>query len=181
MSSPSSEVAVFGGGCFWCVEAIFESLKGVISVEPGYAGGDKEDPGYEEVHTGETGHAEVVRVEFDPAVISYRDLLTVFFFSHDSTTKDRQGADVGSEYRSLVIYTSALQKEEADRFIAELKAVGTNSVTEVQAYKGFFMAEEEHKNFYQKNKSSPYCMINVVPKIKKLQDRFAALMKEAAH
>jgi len=174
------ESAIFGGGCFWCVEAVFESLKGVSAVDPGYAGGEKPHPTYEMVHEGDSGHAEVVKVEYDPSVISYRDLLTVFFFSHDSTQKDRQGADVGSQYRSVIMFTSAAQKEEAEKFIAELKAAGTDAVTQIAPFKGFFMAEEEHKDYYRKNPKVAYCQINIAPKIKKLQERYAELMK-AAH
>lgn len=175
------EIAVFGGGCFWCTEAVFESLRGILSADPGYAGGDNPAPTYKQVHEGDTGHAEVIRVEYDPSIITYRDLLTVFFFSHDSTTKDRQGADVGTQYRSMLMYTSAAQKEEAEKFIEDLKAAGTNAATQVLPYKNYHPAEAEHKDYYQKNKAVPYCQINIAPKIKKLQERFAELMKTAGN
>jgi|CXWL01.1.fsa_nt_gi peptide-methionine (S)-S-oxide reductase len=173
------ETAIFGGGCFWCTEATFKMLKGVQSVTSGYAGGTAENPTYESVHTGRTGHAEVVRIEFDPGVISYRDLLTVFFFSHDSTTPNRQGADVGTEYRSLILYTNDAQKAEAHAFIDELKSGGVEAVTEVAPLQHFTEAEAEHKDYYAKNTRAPYCQIIIAPKVEKLQKHFAKLMKEA--
>jgi len=171
--------AIFGGGCFWCTEAVFKMLKGVQSVVPGYAGGTKEKPTYEEVSSGRTGHAEVIKIEFDPAAISYRELLTVFFATHDPTTLNRQGADVGTQYRSVIFYTDESQKEEAGKFIAELNASskeGNPVVTEVKPLGNFYEAEEYHKDYYKNNPQNSYCEVVINPKLKKVQKEFAALL-----
>jgi peptide-methionine (S)-S-oxide reductase len=146
-----TETAIFGGGCFWCTEAVFNMLRGVISVEPGYAGGTKENPSYDNVSSGTTGHAEVIHIEYNPSEVSYRDLLTVFFGSHDPTTLNRQGADVGTQYRSVIFWTSDIQKVEAEAFIKELNdsnAAGDPVVTEVKPLEKFNPAENEHHDYY---------------------------------
>lgn len=181
------QTAVFGGGCFWCTEAIFQELKGVVSVMPGYAGGSKENPTYEEVSTGKTGHAEVTKVEFDPAHITYNDLLTVFFATHDPTTMNRQGNDIDPQYRSIILYTGDEQKKESEEFIKKLNAsdprgLSTGSgqaqiVTELKPLEKFYEAEDYHKNYYKNNSFQPYCQVIINPKLKKVQKEFAALLK----
>lgn len=176
----SKEVAVFGGGCFWCTEAVFKMLKGVSAVEPGYAGGNTENPTYWSLHSTGNEHAEVVQIEYDPNQVSYRDLLTVFFGSHDATQIDRQGHDIGREYRSLILYTTEEQKKEVETFIAELNSSTTEGdpiATEVKAFKKFYPAEEEHKDFYERNPNSGYCQVIIAPKLQKVQKEFAALLK----
>lgn len=156
-------------------------LKGVLSVRPGYAGGEKENPTYEEVSTGNTGHAEVVRIEFDPSVISFRDLLTVFFATHDPSALNRQGNDVGTQYRSAVFFTTPAQKEAAGLFIKELNASsekGGPVITQVAPLSSFYGAEEYHKDYYARNKKAPYCQIVINPKLKKVQQKFAELLKD---
>lgn len=173
------QTAVFGGGCFWCTEAVFKMLKGVKSVTPGYAGGTLENPTYEDVSSGASGHAEVIRVEFDPEEISYRDLLTVFFGTHDPTTLNRQGNDVGAQYRSIVLYTSEEQKLEAEKFIDEINMShkeGDPVVTAVEPLTTFYEAEDYHKDYYTKNPNQGYCQVVINPKLKKVQEKFAALL-----
>lgn len=173
--------AVFGGGCFWCTEAVFLSLKGVMSVTPGYAGGTTKDPTYEQVSSGTTGHAEVVRITFDPTQITFHDLLTVFFGTHDPTTPNRQGNDVGTQYRSVIFYTNDSQKEEAEQFIKDINAsssAGVPIVTEIKPLDTFYEAEEYHKNYFARNPGNPYCEIIINPKLEKVQHNFAALLKE---
>jgi len=174
------ETIILGGGCFWCTEAVFKELRGVHSVTPGYAGGAKKDPNYDEVSGGETGHAEVIRIEYDPQEISYSDLLTVFFATHDPTTLNRQGNDVGTQYRSTVLYTNDGQKHEAEAFIKEVDASakdGGRVVTEVKPLDTFYEAEEYHKDYYARNQSAPYCRIIINPKLEKVQKKFAELLK----
>ncbi len=172
------ETAVFGGGCFWCTEAVFEGLKGVKSVMPGYAGGETKNPSYEDICTGKTGHAEVTKVEFDPGKISYRDLLTVFFASHDPTTLNRQGNDIGTQYRSVIFYTTEEQKREAEKFIEELNEPGSRPVvTELKPLDKFYPAEEHHRNYYKQNTSKPYCQIVINPKLEKLKEKYENLLK----
>ena len=171
---------MFGGGCFWCTEAVFENLRGVESVMPGYAGGDTPRPTYEDVSTGNTGHAEVIKVEYDPTVISYRDLLTVFFATHDPTTRNRQGNDVGTQYRSVILYSTPAQKDEAEAFIREVNASspsGDPAITEVKPLDMFFPAEEYHRRYYDQNRSAGYCQLVISPKVKKVQEKFAELLK----
>ncbi len=170
---------VFGGGCFWCTEAVFKMLEGVVSVTPGYAGGEKNKPTYEEVSSGRTGHAEVVQIEYDSERIALRDLLTVFFATHDPTTKDRQGADVGTQYRSLILVTDENQKKEVETFIQELNlssAEGNPIVTQIEPLKNFYAAEDYHKDYYAKNRGNPYCEVVINPKLKKVQEKFASLL-----
>ena len=173
------EKAIFGGGCFWCTEAVFKTLKGVSAVKPGYAGGSKKDATYEKVSSGKTGHAEVTYIEYDPAIISYRDLLTVFFASHDPTTINGQGNDIGPQYRSVIFYTTESQKTEAEKFIKDLNAekLGPPVVSEVEPFKEFYEAEDYHKNYYANNKNAPYCQIIINPKLEKVQKQFANLLK----
>ena len=180
-SDTKTEVAVFGSGCFWCTEAVFQSLEGVLSVSSGYAGGAKGDPTYEDVSSGTTGHAEVIQIEFDPAKISYDDLLAVFFFSHDPTTLNRQGNDGGKQYRSVIFYTNESQKKAAQMLIGELhekKAYEKDVVTEVKPLDRFYPAESYHKDYYKRNSSAPYCELVIAPKLEKLEKRFSNLMRK---
>ncbi|PJE51139.1 MAG: peptide-methionine (S)-S-oxide reductase [Candidatus Yanofskybacteria bacterium CG10_big_fil_rev_8_21_14_0_10_36_16] len=172
-----NQTVVFGGGCFWCTEAIFKSLKGVISVLPGYAGGTTDNPTYEDVCTGITGHAEVIKIEYNPETISFDDLLTVFFSTHDPTTPNRQGADVGTQYRSAIFYTTGEQKEESEKFIEKLNESGPKIVTEITKLDKFFEAEDYHKDYYSKNTSDSYCQVVINPKLEKLKKRFSELLK----
>ncbi len=170
------QTAVFGGGCFWCLEAVFARVTGVTSVESGYMGGRRENPSYEQVCTGATGHAEVVRLTFDPAQVSYRELLDIFFTVHDPTTLNRQGNDVGTQYRSVIFYASAEQKREAETAIQELNAARTLPgpvVTAVEPAKAFYAAEAYHQQYYAANSSAPYCQYVIAPKIKKFEQKFA--------
>lgn len=176
-----SERIVFGGGCFWCIEAVFKMVEGVTNVVPGYAGGETENPTYEEVCSGETGHAEVVLVEYDNKKVEFEDLLTIFFGSHDPTTLNRQGADVGAQYRSVVYYTTDIQKEKTEKFIDDInKSSGKGSpvVTEVKPLEKFYEAEEYHKDYFERNKMNPYCMVVINPKLKKVQKKYAELLKK---
>ncbi len=180
--SIKNKVGVFGGGCFWCTEAAFERLRGVISVESGYAGGNVERPTYEQVCSGRTGHAEVVRVEYDPAHISFHDLLTVFFGIHDPTTLNRQGHVSGTQYRSIILYTSPQQKQEAESYVAKLQKdfKETPIVTEIKELSAFYPAEEYHRRYYERNGDQPYCQLVINPKIAKLKKEYAAFLKSAA-
>ncbi len=178
----SKATAVFGGGCFWCTEAVFEQLNGVLSVMPGFAGGTVKNPSYRQVCTGRTGHAEVVRVEYDPGRVSYRDLLTVFFATHDPTSLNRQGANVGTEYRSVVFYTTDEQKRQAEEFIAELNGSdprGNPIVTEVSPLEAFYEAEDYHREYFRNNSSLPYCQFVIAPKLSKLHKNFGDLLKSS--
>jgi len=188
----NKEVIILGGGCFWCTEAVFSlflrdpakgggKLKGVISVSPGYAGGIKKSPTYEEVSSGRTGHAEVVKIEYNPKIISFENLLTVFFATHDPTTKNRQGNDVGEQYRSIILYTNDKQKEFAEKFIEELNnsdVKGALIETEVKTLDKFYEAELYHKDYYENNKNQSYCQVVINPKLKKVQEKFAELLKQ---
>lgn len=167
---PSIGTATFGGGCFCCTEAVFKSLKGVKSVESGYAGGKMENPNYHEVSSGQTGHAEVIQIEFDLDLITYRDLLEVFFATHDSTTPNRQGADVGTQYRSIILYHDEEQKEVAQ----EMKSRTTNSVTQIVPFGKFYKAEGYHQNYFESNPGNPYCELVISPKLKKLREKFSS-------
>lgn len=178
------ETAVFGGGCFWCTEAVFKMLKGVMSVEPGYAGGSTGSPQvaptYEEVCIGKTNHAEVIKIEFDPSEIKFEDLLTVFFATHDPTTPNQQGADMGTQYRSIVLYSNNEQKLTAEMFLEKLNAStpeGKPIVTEIKPLDKFYEAEDYHKDFYSKNPENPYCQVVINPKLVKLQKEFSNLLK----
>lgn len=181
MSEQNKEIAVFGGGCFWCTEAVFKSLKGVSSVMPGYAGGHVANPTYEQVSSGNTGHAEAVQIEFDPSQVSYETLLTVFFASHDPTTLNRQGADIGTQYRSVVFYTTAEQKASAEKFIADLNAsseLGNPVVTTVDPLDTFYEAENYHRDYFANHPNQPYCLVVINPKLEKVKHKFAELLKE---
>jgi len=181
MSSKQIEIAVFGGGCFWCTEAVFERLRGVESVTSGYAGGETEDPTYEEVSAGQTGHAEVLRVEYDPTEISYETLLNVFFATHDPTTMNQQGSDVGTQYRSIILYSNDSQRREAEAFIEKLSnedVFDAPIVTEVKLLEEFYEAEEYHREYYRNNPDKPYCQAIITPKIAKLRQKFAPLLKK---
>jgi len=173
------EIAVFGGGCFWCTEAVFRALKGVTSVVPGYSGGTTENPTYTDVCNGMTGHAEVVQVKFDPALVSYRTLLLVFFGSHDPTTLNRQGHDIGTAYRSVVFYTTPAQKEETERFIQDANSSnksGDPIVTAVEPLSIFYPAEKYHNDYYARNKNQGYCQVVINPKLEKIQKEFGDLL-----
>lgn len=177
----TTEIAVFGGGCFWCTEAVFRMLRGVASVEPGYAGGSTDHPTYRAVATGTTGHAEVIRIAYDPMHVSYRDLLTVFFATHDATQVNRQGNDVGTQYRSIILYTTDAQRREAAAFIEELEASsaeGASIATELAPLERFFPAEAEHLDYYARNAEQGYCQIIIAPKLQKVQEKFARLLAE---
>ena len=178
--SEQKEIAVFGGGCFWCTEAIFTRLHGVESVESGYAGGHTENPTYEEVSSGATGHAESIRIEFDPQQIRFEDLLNVFFATHNPTTLNRQGADVGTQYRSAIFYTSNQQRDVANEFIKKLtedEVFEDPIVTEVAPLEKFWPAESYHQRYYELNQSKPYCQFTISPKIAKLRQKFTPLLK----
>ncbi len=158
----ATETATLGGGCFWCLEAVFEQVHGVERVQSGYAGGSVPDPSYQLVCTGMTGHAEVVRVQFDPATISYREILEIFFATHDPTTRDRQGPDVGTQYRSAIFYESAEQRRQAQAVLAELESAGVFSdpiVTELAPLERFYPAEEYHQGYYRRHANRPYCCL----------------------
>ena len=173
------KTAVFGGGCFWCTEAVFQMLKGVIKVEPGYAGGTLENPSYERVSEGNSGHAEVIQVTYDPTLITFEDLLTVFFGSHDPTTPNRQGNDVGLQYRSVIFYDSDADRLVAEKVIKEVNeslADGTRVVTQLVPLEKFYPAETYHKDYYAKNSSAPYCQLIIEPKLEKVRKRFAELV-----
>ena len=175
------EIAVFGGGCFWCTEAIFQRLKGVASVESGYAGGQTANPTYEQVSAGNTGHAEAIKVVFDSAQIKYTDLLNVFFGTHDPTTPNQQGNDIGSQYRSAIFYTSEEQMAETKKFIEQLESEGVFDdpiVTEVVKLNKFWPAESYHQRYYDNNQSKPYCQAVISPKLAKLRHKFVQLLKE---
>jgi methionine-S-sulfoxide reductase len=177
MNTPES--AVLGGGCFWCTEAVFQRLKGVKAVMPGYAGGKTPNPSYEQVCSGWTGHAEVAKIEFDPAVISYADLLEVFFATHDPTTKDRQGNDRGTQYRSIILYASDDQKKAAEDAIKKFAPdFPTPIVTEVKPLGEFYPAEDYHQNYYNENGAQPYCSFVISPKLAKFRKKFAEKITE---
>jgi len=176
------ETAVFAGGCFWCTEAIFTRLTGVISVTSGYTGGTVANPSYEAVSSGETGHTEAVKVQFDPAVISYQKLLEVFWATHDPTTLNRQGNDIGTQYRSAIFYTTEQQKAVAEKsreLTGEREIAGRKIVTEIKPLENFYPAEEYHQNYFDKNAAAnPYCSLVIAPKIQKLVDQFNVSVKE---
>ncbi len=170
------ETAIFAGGCFWCTEAVFQRLQGVHEVKSGYTGGQIKNPAYREICTGRTGHAEAISILFDPHRVSYTELLEVFFATHDPTTLNRQGNDVGTQYRSEIFYTTPAQKEQAEEFIALLekeRIFGAPIVTAVTEEQPFYLAEQEHQNYYNDHKSQPYCQFIIDPKIKKLNKHFS--------
>jgi len=176
------QIATLAGGCFWCLEAVYDEMKGVESVESGYMGGHSENPSYEDVCSGATGHAEVVQITFDPAVVSYQELLEVFFVIHDPTTRDRQGNDVGTQYRSAIFYHSAEQKRMAEDLIRSFESQHVYEdpiVTEVVPAERFHPAEGYHQEYFQRNPAQPYCRFVVAPKVAKFRREFLGKMKRA--
>ena len=177
----NKEIATLAGGCFWCLEAVFNELKGVEKAVSGYAGGEVENPTYHEVCTGTTGHAEIVQITFDPQIVSFQELLEVFFTIHDPTTLNRQGADVGTQYRSAIFYHSPEQKNIATEVIAEFTRQGVWDdpiVTEIIPFEKFYDAEKYHQDFYSKEPANPYCQIVINPKLEKFRRRFADYLSE---
>ena len=169
------DLATIGGGCFWCIEAVYEKIEGIHSVVSGYAGGTVENPTYQEVSRGRTGHAEVVQIAYDPALISYAEILQLFFKAHDPTTLDRQGADVGTQYRSIILTHNAEQQAAAGRVkAAQAATYGDKIVTEVKPLEKFYVAEDYHQNYYEKNPFAGYCQVVIRPKLEKLgmEDKF---------
>ena len=180
MMGKELEKATLGGGCFWCTEAVYLELKGVVDVKPGYSGGHVKNPSYKEVCNETTGHAEVVQITFDPEIVSFREILEVFFVTHDPTTLNRQGNDVGTQYRSAIFYHSEQQKQTALKVIELLtkeKAYSKPIVTEVTAFDVFYVAEDYHFNYYARNKNQPYCQYVVAPKVEKFRKVFKEKMK----
>ena len=175
----ATEIATLGGGCFWCLEAVYQQLKGVQNVESGYSGGHLEDPGYDQVGDGTTGHAEVVRVKFDPDVVSYRTILEIFFTIHDPTTLNRQGNDVGSQYRSVIYFHSPQQRETARHVIAEMANVwDAPLVTELSPAGAYYKAEDYHQNYFRQNPLQGYCAFVVGPKVAKFRRMFSDQLKD---
>lgn len=177
-----AEVTTLGGGCFWCMEAIFGEIKGVIKVESGYSGGHLSNPTYEQVSTGNTGHAEVVQLTFNPNEISFKDILKIFFTVHDPTTLNRQGTDVGSQYRSVIFYHTAKQKAIAEEVVIEINAVqiwNAPIVTQIESFKTFYPAEEYHNNYFKRNSEQSYCKLVIAPKITKLRRNYRQKLKRA--
>jgi len=183
ITTAGKEIATLAGGCFWCLEAVYDEVKGVLSVESGYMGGRKPDPTYEQVCSGTTGHAEVVQITFDPAVVSYKELLEVFFVIHDPTTLDRQGNDVGTQYRSAIFYHSPEQKQVAEQTMRELaaeKVYDTAIVTQLLPAERFYPAEGYHQEYFQRNQNQPYCQFVVAPKVSKFRRKFLDKVKRAS-
>lgn len=177
---PNREIAILGGGCFWCVEAAIKQLKGVESVRSGYMGGQVANPTYQQVCSGRTGHVEVAEITFDPDVISYNDLLHVFFTAHDPTTLNRQGNDAGEQYRSVIFYLNDQQKNTANGVIAELaqeKVFRDPIVTAVEPASTFYVAEDYHQDYFANNSMQPYCMFVVAPKVQKIREKYAQRLK----
>ncbi|MCF6297812.1 MAG: peptide-methionine (S)-S-oxide reductase MsrA [Flavobacteriaceae bacterium] len=173
-------VATFGNGCFWCTEAIFQQLKGVEAVVPGYTGGETKNPTYDDICTGLTGHAEVIQITYNPKTISYRELLDVFFYTHNPTTLNRQGADIGTQYRSAIFYHDNEQKKEAEKIIIQLeleKVYDDKIVTEITKIGKFYLAENYHKNYYNNNKNKGYCKAVIDPKLRKFQKKYKEKLK----
>ncbi|TDN85859.1 peptide-methionine (S)-S-oxide reductase [Salegentibacter sp. 24] len=180
MNSDNLELVTLAGGCFWCTEAVFQRLKGVEQVLSGFTGGSIKNPAYREIITGRTGHAEAIQIRFNPEVISFQDLLYVFFATHDPTTLNRQQNDVGTQYRSAIFYHSQVQKEIAEKVMEELEKKGIfdkRIVTELSAVKDFYIAEKEHQDFYNQHRQQPYCQFIIDPKIKKLTEVFSDKLK----
>lgn len=176
-----SETATLANGCFWCSEAIFRRLKGVKSVVSGYSGGIVKDPSYNQVCTGKTGHAESIQIEFDPKVISYEKILDVFWHTHDPTTLNRQGNDIGPQYRSAIFYHSQEQKKIAEKLKEELEKEGVFNapiVTEISPFRNFFVAEDYHKNYYENNQGAPYCNFVISPKVRKLLMKYGNVVQQ---
>ncbi len=179
-SSKDAELATLGGGCFWCTEAIFNQLKGVEKVESGYSGGNLENPTYEQVSTGTTGHAEVVQLTFDPSLISFKEILQIFFSTHDPTTLNRQGPDVGTQYRSVIFYHTEQQKTIAEQAIKEMteeKLFDAPIVTRIEPFNRFHEAEDYHKDYFKRHPEQQYCRIIIAPKMAKLQKLYLSKLK----
>jgi peptide-methionine (S)-S-oxide reductase len=177
------EIATLGGGCFWCLEAVYDEMKGVTSVESGYMGGNLPNPDYRSVCTGRTGHIEVVQVTFDPAVTSYREILEVFFAIHDPTSMDRQGNDSGTQYRSAIFYHTEEQRRTAEEMIAEWdreRVFSRPIVTELRPAAAFYVAEDYHQEYYRNNPQQPYCSFVISPKLRKFREKFAVKMRQGA-
>jgi peptide-methionine (S)-S-oxide reductase len=175
------DTATFGAGCFWCVEAVFQQLNGVVKVTSGYSGGDVKNPSYKEVCTGETGHAEVCQIIYDPKVISFKELLEAFWQTHDPTTINRQGNDIGTQYRSVIFYHTPEQKELAEKYKKELDMSGAFSkpiITAIEPFKNFYPAEDYHQNYYNNNSDAPYCSYMIRPKLDKFKKAFRDKLKE---
>jgi peptide-methionine (S)-S-oxide reductase len=178
--SANMDTATFGAGCFWCVEAVYQQLKGVIKVTSGFSGGARENPTYEQVCTGATGHAEVCQITYDPSIISYKDLLEVFWTVHDPTTLNRQGADEGTQYRSVIFYHNDEQRQQAEHYKAELDKSGSFNapiVTQIVPYSKFYSAEKYHQDYYNNNKNQPYCSLVIEPKLDKFKKVFHNKLK----
>ena len=179
----SREVATVGGGCFWCIEAIFSEVAGVEKAESGYAGGTVPNPTYEQVCSGRTGHAEVVQVTFDPTILSYKDLLRIFFTVHDPTTVNRQGADVGTNYRSVIFYHNDEQRSQASEIIREVDQAGIWNgpiVTQLEPFKAFYKAEEYHQEYFKNNPNQSYCRVVIAPKVRKFREHYMQKLKVPA-
>ena len=177
--SGKTEIATLGGGCFWCVEAIYQDLKGVLKVESGYSGGHVDNPTYREVCSGLTGHAEVINITFDPAVISFKEILEVFFTVHDPTTLNRQGADTGTQYRSAIFYHSPEQKTVAEEVKQSMQAIWDDPiVTEITEFDKFYKAEDYHQNYFKDNPNQPYCSIVIAPKVRKFRQHYQDKLKQ---
>ena len=175
-----AEVATLGGGCFWCLEAVFSEVKGVTTVEPGYSGGNWKNPTYDQVSSGATGHAEVVQLTFDPETISFRTILDIFFATHNPTTLNRQGADVGTQYRSVIFYHNTQQRATAERLVEELqdaKAYAAPLVTEILPFEAVYKAEAHHKDYFKRHPEQPYCELTIAPKIAKLRTHYPDKLK----
>lgn len=175
------ESATFANGCFWCTEAIFKRLKGVISVKPGYCGGNVENPSYEDVCSGKTGHAESIQIQFNPKIISFSKILEIFWYTHNPTTLNQQGNDIGTQYRSAIFYRDEKQKQEAQDLKAKIEKERIYKdpiVTEITQFTNFYEAENYHKNYYDKNKDYPYCRFVIDPKLKKLLEKYSSDVKE---
>ena len=179
-STQANEIATLGGGCFWCVEAVFQELEGVGFVESGYAGGERPNPTYQEVCTGNSGHAEVAQVHFDPGIIGYREILEVFFATHDPTTLNQQGADIGTQYRSVIFFETPQQREIAEQLLAELDArelFDRPIVTEIAELEAFYPAEDDHQDYYRRNTQQGYCQAVISPKMAKFRSEFVGRLK----
>jgi peptide-methionine (S)-S-oxide reductase len=176
-----TEIATLGGGCFWCLEAVYQDLQGILKVESGYAGGTVDNPSYRQVTSGTTGHAEVVQLTYDPKVVSFREILEVFFTIHDPTTLNRQGADVGPQYRSAIFYHSPEQSRVANEVIGAMEQaeIWPNPiVTEVTSFTNYFPAEDYHQNYYRENPGQPYCQIVIAPKVAKFRQKYMAKLRQ---
>jgi len=176
----NEEILTLGGGCFWCTEAVFARLRGITSAFPGYSGGRVPNPTYEQVSTGATGHAEVVQLTYDPAIITYRKILEIFFATHDPTTPNQQGADIGTQYRSIIFYHTGEQRRKAETYIRELtekKTFNAPIVTELEPFKVFYPAEEYHKKYYERNRNVAYSRFVIAPKVEKLEKKYGDQLK----